>query len=1104
MQHQTTRRAGATAAIAWVSARLGMMLILCMALLWPSMALSAPPTATVVVSNTMLKIGDTSLVTITFSEQVTGFDNADLIASNGSLTAVSSSDGGITWTVTFAPSAGITDSANLITLNVTGVANGGGEAGSGTVNSNNYEIDTVPPTATIAVAPDKIGIGRTAQVTFTFSEEVTGLLLAEMNVAYGTLSNLVQVNNMTWTAMFTPEAGVTETSVVMSLNNTLVEDTIGNPGSGTTYSNNFAIDSLRPAATLVMADPSLAAGETSLLTITFSEAVTGFDNADLTAPNGALSAVSSSDGGITWTATFTPATGIQDATNLLTLNNAGVTDVAGNAGTGMTNSANFTIDTVQPTATVVVVNTALKTDETSLVTITFSEAVTGFNNADLTVSNGTLSAVSSSDGGVSWTATFTPSANVSDASNLISLDMTGVQNASGNTGSGTVDSNNYAIDTAGPTATIDVEVTSLRDGETSPVTITFSEPVTGLDLTDLSLSGGTTSALSTSDNIVWTFTLTVTGGSSPNNTITLAASAVSDVAGNPGSSAVSNSYATNPPTISLAPATLPNPTLGVAYSQAVSAEGGTAPYTFAISDDALPHGLALSPAGNVSGTPTATGAFNFTIKVMDTLGFTAKQAYSITVGAPAPVAVSRRISVDAGKQVTVDLTDGATGGPFAAAALVSFSPAAAGTAAITGTELTFDAAITFEGEATVVFTLRNASAASAPAMIYFDVTGRPDPSKDAEVAGLLTAQVDSARRFADSQTQNFNSRLEQLHDEGERRRNSIAVRLGYSGNDGKSDEDRRFEDLLGKAPEGAAGGGFAMRNYAEDKGTRQPAQPPVEVDLGKLAVWTGGFVNFGERDDGKLNLDYTTAGVSGGIDYRFSQSLVAGFGIGYGRDATDIGSNGTESRAHAYSAAVYASYSPFKSAYLDGLVGGSWLDFSSTRYEATGGTFATGNRSGGQIFGSITASYEKRDDAWLISPYGRLDFSRSWLSGFTESGSGDYLLKYGSQTVDTLSGIAGLRVEYAITTDWGVLKPGARIEYVHDFEGSSQVSLGYADTVGLPYVFGTDSKGSDYATLGASLDAALGNDWTARFDYRTAVGGVGQSHGLGLKVGKNF
>ncbi len=40
-------------------------------------------------------------------------------------------------------------------------------------------------------------------------------------------------------------------------------------------------------------------------------------------------------------------------------------------------------------------------------TITFSEAVSGFDNSDLTIANGTLSNVSSSDGGVTWTATFT-------------------------------------------------------------------------------------------------------------------------------------------------------------------------------------------------------------------------------------------------------------------------------------------------------------------------------------------------------------------------------------------------------------------------------------------------------------------------------------------------------------------------------------------------------------------------------------------------------------------------------------------------------------------------------------------------------------------------
>ncbi|NAT30911.1 flagellar hook-length control protein FliK, partial [Pseudomonas syringae pv. actinidiae] len=173
---------------------------------------------------------------------------------------------------------------------------------------------------------------------------------------------------------------------------------------------------------------------------------------------------------ITWTATYTPNNNVNDTTNLISLNNAGVSDLAGNAGSGLSNSGNFTIDTVRPSATVVVADSALSAGETSLVTITFSEAVTGFTNADLTVANGTLSAVSSSDGGVTWTATLTPTANVTDTTNLITLDASGVANASGNAGTGIISSNNYAVDTQRPTATIVVTDNALAIGETSLVT----------------------------------------------------------------------------------------------------------------------------------------------------------------------------------------------------------------------------------------------------------------------------------------------------------------------------------------------------------------------------------------------------------------------------------------------------------------------------------------------------------------------------------------------------------------------------------------------------------------------------------------------------------
>ena len=258
-------------------------------------------------------------------------------------------------------------------------------------------------------------------------------------------------------------------------------------------------DTTAPTVSIVVADTTLNAGETSLVTFTFSEAVTGFTNSDITFANGTLSAVSSSDSGITWTATFTPTAATADTTNVITVDMTGVMDLAQNTGVGSTDSNNYAIDTAGPTVTVVVADTSLAAGETSLVTFTFSEPVMEFTNDDVTIANGTLSPVSSSDGGTVYTATLTPTAALTDATNVITVAMTGVTDAAGNTGSGTTDSNNYAIDTAGPTVTVVVADTPLAAGETSLVTFTFSEPVTGFSNDDLTIANGTLSAVSSSD-----------------------------------------------------------------------------------------------------------------------------------------------------------------------------------------------------------------------------------------------------------------------------------------------------------------------------------------------------------------------------------------------------------------------------------------------------------------------------------------------------------------------------------------------------------------------------------------------------------------------------
>jgi hypothetical protein len=73
----------------------------------------------------------------------------------------------------------------------------------------------------------------------------------------------------------------------------------------------------------------------------------------------------------------------------------------------------------------------------------------------------------------------------------------------------------------------------------------------------------------------------------------------------------------------------------VVYSESITAQGGTSPYTFAVTSGAIPTGTTLNAStGVISGTPSATGTFSFTITVTDSLGFTGSQAFQIIIAAP--------------------------------------------------------------------------------------------------------------------------------------------------------------------------------------------------------------------------------------------------------------------------------------------------------------------------------------------------------------------------------------------------------------------------------------------------------------------------------------
>jgi Putative Ig domain len=118
---------------------------------------------------------------------------------------------------------------------------------------------------------------------------------------------------------------------------------------------------------------------------------------------------------------------------------------------------------------------------------------------------------------------------------------------------------------------------------------------------------------------------------------------------------------TTPPSISTG--SLPNGTVGTAYSQTLTATGGTTAYSWTIVTGSLPAGLFLSSSGVISGTPTAAvSSSSVTFQVTDNNNLTATKVLSITT-APASWDINMDGSINVLDMTLIGQDFGQTGTP---------------------------------------------------------------------------------------------------------------------------------------------------------------------------------------------------------------------------------------------------------------------------------------------------------------------------------------------------------------------------------------------------------------------------------------------------------
>uniref|UniRef100_UPI0013DFA836 Ig-like domain-containing protein n=1 Tax=Shimia sediminis TaxID=2497945 RepID=UPI0013DFA836 len=566
----------------------------------------------------------------TFNETVQNVGVADFAASGttGTVSAVSAVSGSVyDVTVSGGDLASLSGTVGLNLAPGQDIQDAAGNAlpNSEPATDHTYSVDNAAPSFVTAVRQNPTAEDTSADtLTFrvTFSEAVASLGLGDFAISGTTAvaTSGTLINSSTYDIVVTGGdlAGFNGT-VGISLSGThSAADAAGNLVSNTTASTTnetYSLDNIAPGVTAVLRQsPTTLLTNSDTLTwrVVFDEDVQGVDATDFvvgaTTATLAVTPISASSYDVT--ASGGDLAGLNGTVVLSFAGGHTIEDLASNALTNTApsgaNENSFELDNDLPT--VAITDVPALTNVAFTATFTFSETVSGFASGDIALTNATASAFSSVSASV-YTALITPSSDgvfsVGVAANA-AADPSGNGNVAATTQNGTADFSGADVTLTG---------TPAFPGTPYPITITFTEPVTGLELSDFTTTNVSLANLAGGPT-VYTVDATATDFA---HSVQLAAGTVIDDATNPNT--ISNLFENTPDGTA--------PTLAITGVPGVFDPGDVFGVTFTFSEEVI--GFAQGDIGvtnaSLSGfaggptvftaTVTPDGTGNVTVSVAD-------------------------------------------------------------------------------------------------------------------------------------------------------------------------------------------------------------------------------------------------------------------------------------------------------------------------------------------------------------------------------------------------------------------------------------------------------------------------------------------------------
>ncbi len=268
-----------------------------------------------------------------------------------------------------------------------------------------------------------------------------------------------------------------------------------------------------------------------------------------------------------------------------------------------------------------------------------------------------------------------------------------------------------------------------------------------------------------------------------------------------------------------------------------------------------------------------------------------------------------------------------------------------------------------------------------------------------------------------------------------------------------------------------------------------------EAGFSRWGAFVSGTLSFGEQDttNRELGFDFDTRGLTAGLDYRFTDSLVAGAALGYVTKDADFSGGAGRTEVDGFSTSLFGTWYAPRQFYVDGILTLGWNGYDTRRelvLPGVGAASAEADPDGFEVSLGVNAGYDYSRGPLTLTPQLRLNYTHATVDDYTETGVGGINLAFDEQDIDSFTTHLGGQGSYAVNTRFGVLLPQLRLEWAHEFaDDSRDIGARFVnDPTGTAFRVPTDAPDRDYFNLGTGLTAVFPGGRIAFLQYDTMLG----------------